>query len=452
MTGRILIVDDVEINLKLLEARLHAEYFEAVPARDGPEALRICAGGGVDLVILDVMMPGMDGYEVCRRLKSDPRSAHIPIILLTALDLPSDRVKGLEAGADDFLTKPFRDLQLFARVKSLLRLKFLTDELRIRAQTTAALIGTDDVLGDIGNGGRHGRVIVVDDSADGGARVARLLASEHECSALPDAPSVTDAAAADLIVIALSSPRHDPLRLCSQLRSNEQTRQVPILLIGEASDESRIAKALELGANDYLLKPIDRNELLARARTQIKRRRFDEGLRRSLQTTIELATSDALTGLQNRRFLDAHLPVAIDRARSESRPLSLLIADIDHFKRINDTHGHDAGDAVLREFAKRVRADLRASDLACRMGGEEFVMVMPDTEAADAARIAERLRETICEEGFAIGATRIRVTVSIGLAIFDAASDNPQTLLKRADRALYAAKQDGRNRVVRLAA
>ncbi|GGD88263.1 PleD family two-component system response regulator [Aureimonas endophytica] len=452
MPGRILVVDDVEINRKLLEARLHAEYFEVQTAKGGVEALAACEAGGVDLVLLDVMMPEMDGYEVCRRLKASPQTRHIPIILVTALDLPSDKVKGLEAGADDFLTKPVRDLQLFSRVKSLLRLKFLTDELRIRADTTAALLGGDDFLGQIGQGGLKGNVLVVDETHEGAARTARLLATEHRCRTVAGAPSAEETGDVDLVVIALASGLHDPLRLCSQLRANEATRQIPILMIGDIADEQAIAKALELGANDYLMRPLDRNELSARVRTQIKRRRFDEGLRRSLRTTIELATSDALTGLQNRRFLDAHLPSVIERARSESRPTALLIADIDHFKRINDTYGHDAGDEVLKEFARRLRAGLRASDLACRLGGEEFVIVMPDTAAEAAAPIAERLRQTICERPFDLGKESLAVTVSIGLAVLEGMGDDAASLLKRADLSLYAAKRGGRNRVVSLAA
>src|SRR5690606_38008214 len=122
MTARILVVDDVPANLKLLEARLLAEYYDVVTARSGPDAIEICEVSRVDVVLLDVMMPGMDGFEVCRRLKADPSTTHIPVIMITALDQPADRVRGLEAGADDFLTKPVKDLQLLTRVKSLARL------------------------------------------------------------------------------------------------------------------------------------------------------------------------------------------------------------------------------------------------------------------------------------------------------------------------------------------
>jgi two-component system cell cycle response regulator len=145
MTARILVVDDIPANVRLLEVRLLAEYFEVVTASNGPDALEACENGKIDVVLLDVMMPGMDGIEVCRRLKSDPATSHIPVVMVTALDQISDRVRGLEAGADDFLTKPVNDLQFMTRVKSLVRLKSLTDELRLRAATTRN-IGLEEVL------------------------------------------------------------------------------------------------------------------------------------------------------------------------------------------------------------------------------------------------------------------------------------------------------------------
>src|SRR6478752_7428048 len=145
MTARILVVDDIPANVKLLEARLIAEYFDVLTASDGYQALAICDRNQVDLILLDIMMPGMDGFEVCERLKSNPKTSHIPVVMVTALDQPADRVRGLKAGADDFLTKPVNDLQLISRVKSLLRLKTLSDELRMRNET-ARNFGIEDLL------------------------------------------------------------------------------------------------------------------------------------------------------------------------------------------------------------------------------------------------------------------------------------------------------------------
>jgi two-component system cell cycle response regulator len=165
---------------------------------------------------------------------------------------------------------------------------------------------------------------------------------------------------------------------------------------------------------------------------------------------MELAITDSLTGLHNRRYMESHLGTLVDEAAARGKPLSLLIMDIDYFKSINDSFGHDAGDDVLREFATRVRKSIRGIDLACRYGGEEFVVVMPETDMAVAAVVAERIRRRIACESFPIqkGSGAIDVTISIGIAGLAAAADSAETILKRADQALYRAKRDGRNRVV----
>src|SRR6202046_1207194 len=163
MTARVLVVDDIPANVKLLEARLSAEYFDVVIATCGRDALAICERAECDLVLLDVMMPDMDGVEVCRRLKSNPATHHIPVIMVTALDQPSDKVRGLEAGADDFLPKPISELALIARVRSLARLKMVTDELRMRVLTSREIGIEAPERAAVADTGREGRVLIVDD-------------------------------------------------------------------------------------------------------------------------------------------------------------------------------------------------------------------------------------------------------------------------------------------------
>jgi two-component system, cell cycle response regulator len=238
--------------------------------------------------------------------------------------------------------------------------------------------------------------------------------------------------------------------LCSQVRSLERTRSVPILAVAEADNNQRLIRGLEIGVNDYLIRPVDRNEMLARVRTQIKKKRYTERLRDNVQASIEMAITDALTGLFNRRYMETHLATLLEQAASRGKPLALLILDIDYFKAINDGHGHDAGDDVLREFSLRIRKSIRNIDLACRYGGEEFVIVMPETDMAVAAMVAERIRRRIATEPFAIqdGARNLDVTISIGIAALAGPADTAAAVLKRADTALYRAKRDGRNRVV----
>jgi two-component system cell cycle response regulator len=179
VTARVLVVDDVPANVRLLEARLSAEYFDVATATTGREALAICDKAKCDVVLLDVMMPDMDGFEVCRRIKSNPASHHIPVVLVTALDQPADRVKGLQAGADDFLSKPVSDIALIARVRSLARLKLMTDELRMRAQTSRD-IGVRNPMDEVAaDGGRAGRILIVDDRRPSYERLRAMLAEEH---------------------------------------------------------------------------------------------------------------------------------------------------------------------------------------------------------------------------------------------------------------------------------
>ena len=453
MTARVLVVDDVPANLKLLEARLSAEYFDVITAHSGPEALALCERAECDIVLLDVMMPDMDGFEVCRKLKANPRTHHIPIIMVTALDQLADRVRGLEAGADDFLTKPVADVALISRVRSLARLKMVTDELRLRAITSKEIGIESPEREAVAETGRHGRILIVDDRLSSYERIAATLSKEHTVDVENNPAEALFRSAEgnyDLLIVSLGLKDFDGLRLCSQVRSLERTRNMPILAIAEADNNTRLVRGLEIGVNDYLLRPIDKNEMLARVRTQIKKKRYTERLRDNVQMKIEMAITDTLTGLSNRRYMETHLATLVEQAAARGKPMAVLLVDIDHFKAVNDTHGHDAGDDVLREFALRIRKSIRNIDLACRYGGEEFIIVMPETDMAVATTVAERLRRRIASEPFAIqqGTRSLDVTISIGIAALAGPTDNAAAILKRADMALYRAKRDGRNRVV----
>ncbi len=453
MTARVLVVDDVDTNVKLLEARLTADYFEVRTAHSGPEALHICARERADVVLLDVMMPGMDGFEVCRRLKAESRSQHMPVIMITALDQPSDKVKGLEAGADDFLTKPVDDLALITRVKNLARLKMLTDEMLMRASTEEQMgfaAGMSVRLDQLAQGGR---ILLVEDRNRSAERIVNALRPTYAVA------RETDPARAllrlpdgnfDLMIVSLNLDHADGLRLCSQVRSLDRTRHLPILIMVEPGDDARLLRGLDMGVNDYIVRPVDPNELLARVRTQIKRKRYTDYLRARLEQTVEMAILDPLTDLHNRRYMTSHLKTLFEDASQSGKPLSVLVLDIDHFKVVNDSHGHAAGDSVLREFASRLRRNIRGIDLACRLGGEEFVVVMPETDLAKAYHVGERLRQCIAMAPFYAGETvgTLKVTASVGVATLEFADDTPDVLLQRADQALYCAKRDGRNRVV----
>jgi len=449
MSARILVVDDVEVNVKLLDAKLSAEYFDVMTATSGADALRLCAVETPDLILLDVMMPQMDGFEVCRRLKADPRTTDVPVVMVTALSDASDRLRGLEAGADDFLSKPVNDIALFARVRSLVRLRRMMEELRIR-EDVCGRFAFGEAGGGVRDDGCKGHIMLVDDNPYTSARMAEDLAPIADefirTTSTAEAASCLDARI-ELVVMSLALSQDDPLRLVSKWRANEQTRQVPILLVADESELPRLAKGLDLGANDYILRPIERNELSARARTQIRRKRMQDRLSDNYQRSLSMALTDPLTGLYNRRYVNAHLEEALDPVSPGG--FAVLMFDIDWFKQVNDTYGHPAGDEVLREVAVRTLRSVRNFDLVARYGGEEFLVLMPETGMRNAYMVAERLRLAIAEQLFHLSGNDkdITVTISVGAAIARE-GDTSALLVKRVDEALYAAKNDGRNRTV----
>ena len=452
MTARVLVVDDLPVNVKLLEAKLLAEYFDVITATSGAEALAKIETDSPDIVLLDVMMPGMDGFEVCERIKRNPISQHIPVVMVTALDQPSDRVKGIEAGADDFLTKPLNDIALFARVRSLVRLKMMTDELRMRDRTGQKLgiIEEDEIVADLE---KPRNILIVEDRKRLAIKMEEQLSKPHRITIATETQQAVDLAWEndyDLIIVSLVLRESDGLRICSSLRSNDLTRHTPILVLVEAGNLEPLVKALNIGVNDYLLRPIDTNELEARVRTQMKRKAYEDRLRVNYHKSLEMAVTDPLTGLYNRRYMNQHLETHVLAATNADKPCSLLIVDIDHFKRVNDTYGHDIGDDVLKKLAAHISLNTRGVDMACRFGGEEFVIIMPDTTSDVAVTVAERLRAAVADNPVGIRGqdAHLSLTISVGVATTSGGVDTSESLMKKADSALYQAKESGRNKVV----
>jgi two-component system cell cycle response regulator len=341
---------------------------------------------------------------------------------------------------------------LFARVRSLVRLKLMTDELRMR-ESTGQSMGLIDPAETLLDANPAGRILVIEDRMETVAWLTAALTPQHEVASVDtfeEALVRVRGGDPDLVVVSLGMRGFDGLRLCSQLRSLPEGRNIPILVVVSDGDRRKLTHALEMGVNDYLTRPVDKNELVARVRTQLRKKRYADRLRHNVQLSLEMAITDQLTGLHNRRYMSRHLDNLVASAKKNERPIAFVIMDIDYFKAVNDTHGHDIGDEVLKEFASRIAANVRGIDLACRYGGEEFVVVMPDTDIAFAYQVSERLRHSIETTPFRISRApnALNLTISIGIASLEGPGDTADALLHRADQALYRAKKTGRNKVV----
>ena len=306
--SKILIVDDIPLNRKLQKTYLEAVGYHVTLAQDGVEALQKVGQESPDLILLDIMMPKMNGFQVCRRLKNNENTRFIPVIMVTALNELEDKIKGIEAGADDFICKPFNKLELLARVKSLLRIKHLHDEL------------------------------------------------------------------------------------------------------GKKIKELEIAQ---------------------------------EKLR-------QLAITDGLTGMYNYRYFKEQLIQEITRAQRHNIVVSIAMIDIDYFKNYNDTHGHPAGDLVLKQIAKLLSNNIRKIDVAARYGGEEFSLILVETSKESANIVANKIKRFVEEHKFNHEESQPngKLTISMGIATFPEDATKPDELVTKADKRLYRAKENGRNQVI----
>ncbi len=454
MSGRILVVDDVATNRLILKAKLSSAYFDVLLAESGEQALAITMAELPDMILLDVMMPEMDGYEVCRILKSRSQTAHIPVIMVTAHNSTEEKIRGLDAGADDFLSKPINDVTLFARVRNLMRVKMMFDELKLREATTQEL-GLNDLLeGHRFNTDEHGSVLIAA-KTPAWAKIweeriqSRLPVNTIIVNSEEEAIRIANQDTPDVFIVCQNlADGGDGLRLVSNLRANLDTRQSAIILVVEGDEMETASKGLELGASDYIHTPFDPNEMVARLRSQMRRKKYSDKLRSNVRDGLKMAVIDPLTGLYNRRYATQHMQRIIERSGESDLPYAVIMMDLDRFKSVNDTHGHEAGDLVLKEFARRLQENLRGIDLVARLGGEEFLVVMPDTGPSEVEFAAERLRNAIDRTEFEIGdGETIPVTVSIGVAFGGPEDKIPSALIQQADTALYESKSTGRNRV-----
>ncbi len=430
-SARVLVVDDDPHVVRMFSSVLGENGYQVIAASGGEEALSRARGEAPDIVLLDVQMPGLDGYETTRRLKSDPDAYAIPIILITGLDDPVNKLKGLEAGADEFLPKPVDRAELLVRIRTMLRLRKYQEQLRSRSfsETTAGEADFD------GHAVELRRVLVsLDDGAEQRLISASLAGQGYRI--IERAAGRAPAGDADLLILDSSTVTPPPGGL-------------PTIALVPPNDTGLRVRLLDNGISELLVRPFDPREVALRVGRLLKQKADLTALEVRYRTALSAATSDSMTKLSNHASFRRFLHLEVKRARRYNHPTSLIMLDIDDFKAKNDNFGHMIGDRILIEAARRIQHSVRDIDLAARYGGEEFAVVLPYTDRPGAAVVAERIRSAIASAPFPADglAQGLRVTASLGVAAFPDDAQTPESLIRSADQFMYKAKETGKNRV-----
>lgn len=455
MVGKILIVDGVATNRILFRVALGEAFYQPVLAADGESCLRMALHHQPDLILLDLMVPDMSGIAVIEHLRANPATRDVPILALLSGQETLLRQAALLAGADDVLPKHGALQTLLARVRNLLRGREGVEglgghgsqlDLLAFAEATSPFVGPSVISVLSAQAGRapawHARIAPV-------MRDRIILQSREEALVEPNIPlgqPVPDVFVLDSAGAGLA----DSLRLMSELRSRPATRHSAICIMSAHATDDAATMAYDQGADDLVDMGVSADELALRLRTLIRRKRREDHVRASVQDGLRMAMMDPLTGLHNRRYALPQLAAISDRAHASNGLFAVMVIDLDRFKSVNDRWGHASGDTVLVEVARRLQSNLRAGDLLARIGGEEFLVALPDTSFDEACSAADRLCHAIEEHHIEVGvATNLKVTVSIGLAVSarSQTGEDIKAMIDRADRAMLRAKSEGRNKV-----
>ncbi|MDA5556294.1 diguanylate cyclase [Shimia sp. MMG029] len=469
MAAHVLIVDSISANRILLKVKLTGAFAHVEQSASAGEALDLLHAETPDLLVLGGDLVDMSALKLCKLVKEDPAFAHLPILIANTEGTRTDRIEALRAGADDAFDMSVSTDALLARIRSIIRARSSYEELRLREQTSQIPGLAESFAGFDG----PAQVLLASWNAAEGLLWSAQLQHEvpYGVRHQPVAQIMQNMslfAPPDAIVISLRTATPDEsLRLLAEVRARATTRQAAVLVVLDAEDDAARINALDLGANDVLIDGFDAEEASLRLAAMIARKRLTDRLRKRVEDGLTAAVTDPLTGLFNRRYAMPHLNKLAQRAHTQRGDFAVMLADLDHFKGVNDRFGHAAGDIVLAEIARRMRRCLSQADLIARMGGEEFMIVVPVEDVAAAEQIAQRLCDVVRSEPVYLRGRDIQipVTVSIGVALgsdlIKASSDAAPTshlrvaandgiasaLIDRADQALYGAKAEGRDKV-----
>lgn len=446
-TGRVLLVDDSPIALEAIGSRLMDSGLDVAMTSSPREALGLATEGPhlFDLLILDVIMPEMNGHELTRHLRGHSRTVNTPILLLTSLDSTDDRVNGLVAGADDFFTKTAPDAEMLARVRSFISLGKMRAHLQAQHEAMARVMREPESPTP-----PQARVDIIHHMPVMGERLARALrgsplGGEFQLTQRASSQRMTTSDA-DLLIVSYPVALEGTHPLLKRFGFDEESPA--ILVVDENESTMRRVASFDAGADDYLTLATPMAELAARMGSALRRQRRQRQLRTSRDRAMLVAVTDPLTGLYNRAYFHEALGVEFRRAQRYKHPMSLVILDLDHFKQVNDTLGHTAGDQALREVSLRLRQTARSTDVVARHGGEEFAMILPETDLEQGLIAAERFRAAV--QGTVVKGARggsRDITISAGVGCYPAHASSVTELIELTDAALYSAKRQGRNRV-----
>ncbi len=456
MTGRILIADDVATNRIILKVKLTNASYEVLQASSEAEFLHKANTVLPELIILDGGFQNGRGIDLCHTIKENPHTSAIPVLIIATDFTPAERLAALHAGAVDVLEKPIEKNGLLAKIRNTLRVRSVEEELHLREGTAQAL-GFHEAETPFPT---PAQVLVINGAKSTDTRWQPAFEKENSCTLhVVDHSVALDVIARrniapDIVVMSAQlQAGKDCLFLLAELRNRRETRNAAIIIVNDSKNDAAAISALDIGANDVVCRDTPAAEFAFRLTRHLERKLKADKLRNTLKDGLQMAVTDPLTGLFNRRYALPHMSRIAEKSRLTGNPFAVMVLDLDHFKRINDTHGHGAGDLVLTEIAKRLKANVRNVDLLARIGGEEFLVALPDTDIESARITAERLRRVTEETPVWISTKvgSIKVTTSIGVSIGGLEGRKTatvETVVDRADQALLGAKSTGRNQVI----
>lgn len=459
MHGTVLVIDPIATNRISLRVKLAASHYHVVQAGSIAEAVQVVRKTPPELILSAINLPDGPPSRLLARLRKTKVCGKVPIIALSCAKDPQERLAMLTLGFDDVLQKPVEDQFMLARARSLMRAYASATEWKLRDGTSRAL-GFAETNAQFGP---SQRVKLVAHDAERRTELAKhlephLRAQVDLCHPGHVVHGEADDTPSDAFVLVVEPGREaEMLGLLATIRSHATTRHSAVLLAQIEDNPNLAAQLLDMGANDLMPEDAEPAELALRLEKLLARKQVADALRDTVRNGIEAAVIDPLTGLHNRRYAMPHLARIAERATATGKPFAVMIADMDHFKSVNDRYGHAAGDAVLIETAQRIKTNVRGIDLVARIGGEEFLIVLPAIDLVNAKRAALRLCQEVRDTPIEVPGleTGVTATVSIGMIVYDPTMPPPSglplsaaALLDRADRALYDAKAEGRNRVM----